>query len=130
MEYLCLVYLDEKQLGGLSKAEMQHLDRGSLEYDEELQRSGHSIVARALSDPKTAMSVRPRAGNVATTDGPFVETKEHLGGFILINAKDMNEALRIAAKIPVARFGGIEVRPTLNLERDSDGNVVLTGEGR
>ena len=69
-------------------------------------------------------------GNVATTDGPFVETKEHLGGFILINAKDMNEALRIAAKIPVARFGGIEVRPTLNLERDSDGNVVLTGEGR
>jgi hypothetical protein len=126
MEYLCLVYLDDKQFSGLSKEEKQRVDRGSLEYDEELQRSGHAVMARALSDPKTAVSVRPRAGNVATTDGPFVETKEHLGGFILINAKDMNEALRIAAKIPVARFGGIEVRPTLNLERDGDGNVVLT----
>ena len=60
MEYLCLVYLDAKQLGGLSKEEMQRVDNGSLEYDEELQRSGHSIMARALSDPKTAMSVRPR----------------------------------------------------------------------
>jgi hypothetical protein len=130
MEYLCLVYLDEKQIGALSKEAMQRVDRDSLEYDEELQRSGHYIVARALSDPKAAMSVRPRAGNVATTDGPIVETKEHLGGIIKINAKDMNEALRIAAKIPVARFGGIEVRPTLSLERDSAGNVVLTREER
>src|SRR4051794_3959341 len=126
MEYLCLVYIDEKQIGSLSKEEMQVLDRGSLEYDEELERSGHYIMARALADPKAAVSVRPRAGDVATTDGPFVETKEHLGGFILINAKDMNEALRLAAEAPIARFGGIEVRPTLRLERDSAGKVILT----
>jgi hypothetical protein len=130
MEYLCLVYLDEKQIGALSKEEMEVLDRNSLEYDEELERGGHKIVARALTDPARAISVRPRGGNAATTDGPFVETKEHLGGFILIEAKDMNEALRIAAKIPVARFGGIEVRPTLRLERDSAGKVFLTRDER
>jgi hypothetical protein len=130
MEYLCLVYLDGKQMGALSKEAMEVLDRNSLEYDEELERGGHKIVARALAVPEKAMSVRPRGGNAATTDGPFVETKEHLGGFILINAKDMNEALRIAAEIPVARFGGIEVRPTLRLVRDDAGKVVLARDER
>ena len=66
---------------------------------------------------------------MSSTDGPFAETKEHLGGFILIEARDMNEALQIAARIPIARFGGVEVRPVLRLQRDEDGNpVVLAGE--
>jgi hypothetical protein len=125
MEYLCLVYLDAKQMNELSKAEKEALDRDSLEYDEELERGGHKVTARALAEPGAAMSVRSRGGKAATTDGPFVETKEHLGGFILIEAKDMNEAVRIAAKIPVGRFGGIEVRPTMRLQRDSDGKVFL-----
>jgi hypothetical protein len=130
MEYLCLVYLDGKQIDALPQEEKEALDRDSLEYDEELARGGHKAMARALADPRAAMSVRPRRGNAAITDGPFVETKEHLGGFILIDAKDMNEALRIAAGIPVARFGGIEVRPTLRLERDSAGKVFLTRDER
>jgi hypothetical protein len=117
MEYLCLVYLDGKKMGALSKEELAVLDRDSLDYDEELRLSGHYIASRALSDPAAAMSVRPRTGNSSTTDGPFVETKEHLGGFILINARDINEALQIAAKIPVARFGGVEVRPILRIDR-------------
>jgi hypothetical protein len=131
MEYLCLVYLDGKQFSGLSKDEMADIDRNSLAYDEELRRRGHLVAARALAEPRTAMSVRPRTGGASMTDGPFVETKEHLGGFILIEARDMNEALQIAAKIPVARFGGVEVRPILRLERDAAGNpVVLAGEPR
>ena len=115
MEYLCLIYLDEKQIGALSKEEAEILDRDSLGYDEELRRSGHYITSRALSAPATAMSLRPRSGSPATTDGPFVETKEHLGGFILINARDINEAQQVAAKIPVARFGGVEVRPIMRI---------------
>jgi hypothetical protein len=131
MEYLCLVYLDGKQFSGLSKDEMADIDRNSLAYDEELRWRGHLVAARALAEPRTAMSVRPRTGGASMTDGPFVETKEHLGGFILIEARDMNEALQIAAKIPVARFGGVEVRPILRLERDAAGNpVVLAGEPR
>ena len=117
MEYLCLVYIDGKQLGALSKEEREVVDRDSLAYDEELRRSGHYISSRALSSPETAMSVRPRSGNAAKTDGPFVETKEHLGGFILIEAGDIDEALRIAARIPVARFGGVEVRPIWRFDK-------------
>jgi hypothetical protein len=74
------------------------------------------------------MTVRPRTTGASTTDGPFVETKEHLGGFILIEARDINEALQIATRIPVARYGAVEVRPTLQLQRDSAGNVILSGE--
>jgi len=130
MEYLCLVYLDANRMASLSKEEMAAIDRESMEYDDELRRRGHLVTARALEEPRTALSVRPRTSGASTTDGPFVETKEHLGGFILIEARDINEALQIAEKIPVARYGGVEVRPTLQLERDSAGNVILTGEYR
>ena len=129
MEYLCLVYLDGKQLDGVSKDELVAIDGSSLAYDEELRRRGHLVAARALAGPQTAVSVRPRTGGASMTDGPFVETKEHLGGFILIEARDMNEALQIAAQIPIARFGGVEVRPVLRLQRDEAGKpVVLAGD--
>src|ERR1700688_326392 len=88
MEYLCLVYLDEKRMAGLPKEEMAAIDRASMEYDDELRRRGHLIAARALAEPRTAMTVRPRTTGASTTAGPFVETKEHLGGFILIEARD------------------------------------------
>jgi hypothetical protein len=128
MEYLCLVYLDQKKMDALSQEEQRTLDRESLDYDEELKRNGHYVVSRALAETRDAMSVRARGSQAAITDGPFVETKEHLGGFIMIEAKDMNEALSLAAKIPVGRYGGIEVRPTMQLQRDDAGNVVLARE--
>ena len=83
----------------------------SLAYDDELQRGGHLIVTHALQPARTAMIVRVRSGKMSATDGPFTETKEQLGGFILIDAVDLNEAIQVAAKIPLARLGSIEVRP-------------------
>src|SRR5258707_874919 len=111
MEYLCLVYLDAKRMAALSKEEMAAIDRDSMEYDDDLRRRGHLIAARALAEPRAAMTVRPRTAGASTTDGPFAETKEHLGGFILIEAADLAEAIVLAAKIPMAEIGTIEVRP-------------------
>lgn len=110
MRYLCAVYLEPCVWDGLSASERKELDRVSLAYDDELRKSGHYLASSALQPVKTAKTVRSRGGKVLITDGPFAETKEVLGGFILIEARDMEEALRIAEKIPVAKFGSIEVR--------------------
>lgn len=117
MKYLCLVYFDGTVLDKMSEAEKIAFDNESLAYDEELQRSGHFIAAEALESVKSAVTVRMRNGKISTTDGPFTETKEQLGGFILIEARDLNDAIQVAAKIPLARFGGIEVRPIWELEK-------------
>ncbi|MBK9925047.1 MAG: YciI family protein [Anaerolineales bacterium] len=117
MKYLCLVYFDGKVLDNMSEAEKNAFDNESLAYDEELQRSGHFIAAEALESVKSAVTVRMRSGKISTTDGPFTETKEQLGGFILIEARDLNDAIQVAAKIPLARFGGIEVRPIWELTK-------------
>jgi hypothetical protein len=113
MKYLCLVHLDGAKMSKLSDAEGKELDRMSKEYDSELERRGHFIAAAALLEPKTAVIVRPKGNDFSTTDGPFVEVKEHVGGFILIEARDLNEAISIAAKIPVAQYGAVEVRPVM-----------------
>src|SRR5215475_4346550 len=105
MKYLCLVYLDEKQLDDVP-------DSDCMEFSDGLRQSGHSIAAEALQSVHTATTVRLRNGKIAVTDGPFAETKEQLAGFYLIEAKDLNEAIQLAAKIPPARIGSIEVRPT------------------
>jgi len=102
-------------LEGLSSSEGAELNRASLEYDKELRKNGHFVAAAALQLPKTAKTVRSRGGRIAMTDGPFAETKEVLGGFIFIEARNMEEALRIAGKIPMAKFGSIEVRPEMNI---------------
>lgn len=115
MKFLCLVYFEEGALAALSPSEKATLDHDSMAYDVELGRLGHYIVANALEPVRTARTVRVRRGKVNTTDGPFAETKEHLGGFILIDAADMNEAVEIAAKIPLAKLGSIEVRPIMSL---------------
>ncbi len=117
MKYLCLVYFDGTVLDKMSEPEKIAFDNESLAYDEELQRSGHFIAAEALESVKSAVTVRMRNGKISTTDGPFTETKEQLGGFILIEARDLNDAIQVAAKIPLARFGGIEVRPIWELEK-------------
>jgi hypothetical protein len=111
MRFMFMIYHDEKELDALPEAEMQRLVDGSLEYDEELRQSGHYIVSDALQRSRTARTIRVQRGKVFTTDGPFAETKEQLGGFFLIEAKDLDEACEIASRFPAARIGVIEVRP-------------------
>jgi hypothetical protein len=110
MKYLCLVYIEPQALADLSADERGALDRDSLAYDEALQARGHYVLAAALRPVATAKTVRRREGRLSTTDGPFAETREVLGGFVLIEARDMDEAVAIAGDIPMARHGSIEVR--------------------
>lgn len=111
MKFLCLVYLEPGGLDGLTPEERERLDRESQAYDEELARRGHFLAASALQSVDTARTLRTRGGRQAVIDGPFAETKETLIGFIFIDAADMDEALRLAADIPMARYATIEVRP-------------------
>ena len=111
MKYLCLAYEEENKLNALSKKEWDSLRGETLAYVEELQKNGHLISAEALQSVRSATTLRSRGGKVSITDGPFAETKETLGGFFLINARDLNEAIQVASKWPSARLGSIEVRP-------------------
>jgi hypothetical protein len=120
MKYLCMVFCDEKKLGALSSAESQALDDESLAYDQSLREGGHLVAAQALQSVQAATTVRIRNGKVFLTDGPFAETNEQIGGFILIEARDLNEAIQIASKIPSIRLGGVEVRPIKELTSSID----------
>lgn len=111
MKYLCLAYEEESKLEALSKSAWDALRGETLTYLEELQKNGYIISAEALQSVRTATTVRVRHGKLSITDGPFAETKETLGGFFLINARDLNEAIQVASKWPSARLGSIEVRP-------------------
>lgn len=115
MKFVFLIYHDETTLDALPPKEMQTLVDGALDYDEEIRRSGHYVVSNALQRARTARTVRVRGGKVSTTDGPFAETKEQLGGFFLVEAKDIDEACAVAARFPPARLGTIEVRPVREL---------------
>jgi len=115
VKYLCLVYFEPGALSGLSAEEAAALDRESLAYDAELMRRGCFIASSALQGVATARTVRRREGKRLVTDGPFAETREVLGGFIFIEAAGMDEALEIAAGIPVGRYGAIEVRPEMDI---------------
>jgi hypothetical protein len=115
MKYLCLVYHEEAKLDALPAGEYDTLVTDSLALVEELRTSGHHIAADALQPVDTATTLRVRKGKVSMTDGPYAETKEQLGGFFLVEARDLNEALRIASKIPGARIGSVEVRPVKEL---------------
>ena len=115
MRYLCAVYLEPKTMERLSPAEGTTLDRDSIAYDEELRRSGHYIVSNALQRASTAKTLRVRRGKLSIMDGPFAETKEQLGGFILVEARDIDEAVELASKIPMAKHGTIEVRPVMEI---------------
>ena len=108
MKYLCLVYLDEKTFAAIPGSPS---DAECFAFGEGMRESGHYLAAEALQPVKTGRTVRVRNGKTSITDGPFAETKEQLGGFYLIEAKDETEALQLAAKIPPARVGSIEVRP-------------------
>jgi len=114
MKYLCLVYYDERKRNELSSQESQNLIDESLDFDEAMRREGHLIEAGPLQPVETATTVRVRNGKVSVTDGPFAETNEQVAGFVLIEARDLNEAIRIASAVPPARLGGVEVRPLLD----------------
>jgi hypothetical protein len=110
-----MIYNEEKMLNAMPRSEFQALVSAHLAYDDELRRGGHFLASAALEDEHTATIVRVRNGKMSVTDGPFAETKEQLGGIILIEARDLNDAIQIASKIPSAQTGSIGVRPVKEL---------------
>jgi len=113
MKYLCLIYTDQKHWTTLPKPEQDKISADYYAYTQSIQKSGHYVGGNALQPTQTATTVRVRDGKVSTTDGPFAETKEQLGGYYLVEAKDLNEAIQVASRIPGARVGSIEVRPIM-----------------
>ena len=115
MRYLCLIYRADDAVERLSRPEFDALVTEALVYDDALRESGHYLASGALQPVQTATTIRIKGGRTLATDGPFAETKEQLGGFVLIEARDMNEAIQVVSKIPVARLGCVEVRPVQDL---------------
>jgi hypothetical protein len=127
MKYLCLIFFDEKKLDALSSKGLGALVDESLAYDDVLRKGRHLIAAQALQPVHAAATVRRPGGKAFITDGPFAETKEQIGGFILIDARDLNEAIQLASGIPSVRLGGVEVRPIKELT-NSNGNQGVSHE--
>lgn len=113
MRYLCLIYSDETQWVKMSKDETDAVLGEYFAFTENIKKSGHYIGGEELQPTQAATTVRVRNGKISTTDGPFAETKEQLGGYYFINAKDLNDAIKVAARIPSARVGSVEVRPIM-----------------
>src|SRR5207244_10811319 len=112
-QYLLLIYENEKNYATMSENESKKIMGEYFAFTEEIKKAGKMVAGDALQPTHTATTVRVRDGKRLTTDGPFAETKEQLGGYYLVEAGDLDEAIAIAAKIPCARFGSVEVRPIL-----------------
>jgi len=112
MKYMMMIYLDEKSL---SDSEREHCYKESAEYAHQINSNGQYLLAAPLYPTSTATSVRTREGKRLVTDGPFAETREQLGGFFLVDAKDLDEAIRIASQIPAGRWGTVEIRPVMEI---------------
>ena len=119
MRYMCLIYDNEQTWAKMPKPEADAVMGEYFAFTEDIRNSGHYQAGEALQAVSTATTVRVRDGKLSTTDGPFAETKEYLGGFYLINARDLNEAIQIASRIPSARFGSVEVRPVVEFNHPS-----------
>jgi hypothetical protein len=117
MKYLLLIGMDEKVVETMPAEAFHALVNEHFDFDDELRRHGQLVATEALESVRSATTVRVRGGKVSITDGPFAETKEQLGGFYLIEAPDLNAAIEVAARIPSARLGSVEVRPVLELQR-------------
>ena len=117
MRYLCLIYENEKVTEQMPKDQQDAYFGEYFAFTEDIKKSGQLLGGEALQPVATATTVRVRNGKISTTDGPFAETKEQLGGYYMVEAKDLNEAIKIAAKIPGARHGSIEVRPVLEFDK-------------
>jgi len=111
MKYLCLIYDDESAGARMTKEQGEAMMADYFAFTDGIKKSGHYVAGEALKPTNTASTVRVRQGKVSTTDGPFAETKEQLGGYYLIEAKDLNDAIQVASRIPSAKSGSIEVRP-------------------
>ena len=124
MTYLCMIFFDPHRLDTLPSDELASLGAAAAAYDDELRTSGHLLAAHRLERPQAAATVRIRNGHASPTDGPFAAglarpgrpgtlaaTKEQIGGVLLLDARDLNEAIQIASRLPIARFGAVEVRP-------------------
>ena len=115
MKYMLLCCHEEKKVDSMSKSDVDALMEETMAYCEALKKSGHLLAVEALEPIQAAMSVTVRNGKLAVTDGPFAETKEQLGGFFLISARDLNEAIQVASRFPSVRFGTMEVRPVRDI---------------
>jgi len=126
MQYLLLIYDDEKIWRDMPKAESDKMFAEYMQFTADLKKSGHHIAGDALKPVSTATTIRVRNGKTQTIDGPFAETKEQLGGYYLINAKDLDEARKIAERIPSARIGSIEIRPVLDFNAGGNEQYMKT----
>jgi hypothetical protein len=111
MKYLCLIYDEEAKMATMSESDANAFMGEYFAFTEGIKKSGHYVAGEALKPVNTATTVRMRNGKMSTTDGPFAETKEQMGGYYLIEARDLNDAMQVASRIPSARTGSIEVRP-------------------
>ena len=110
IKFICLGHLDPAQFSLIPEAERASWMQQCFAYDEELMRGGHHLGGEALTPSNTAVTVRPRQGKVVFTDGPFAETKEFIGGILIIEARDLNHAIALMSKHPGVRAGGFEIR--------------------
>ncbi len=120
MKFMFAIYHDQNVMDAMPEKEMQALVDSAIEYAEEIRRSGHYIVSNALQRTGTGRTIRVQGGKVSTIVSPFAETKDQLGGFFLIEAKDLDEACAIAARFPGARVAAVEVRPVQELLHSRD----------
>ena len=118
MQYLLLIYDNEKIWDDMPKAESEKLFGEYMQFTADIKKAGQFVGGDALKPVSTATSVRIRDGKLTTTDGPFAETREQLGGYYLVNAENLDEAIKIAAKIPSVKFGTIEIRPVQMFHQD------------
>ncbi|HEY2806862.1 MAG TPA: YciI family protein [Gemmatimonadales bacterium] len=128
MKYLCLIYSDEKMWSTMSKPEMDTMMSEYNQFSESIRGSGHYVAGEALQGTATGTTLRSRNGKLSTTDGPFAETKEQLGGFYLIEAKDLNDAIKVAQRIPGVKVGSIEIRPVVDFSKQSAVPKALAGQ--
>lgn len=117
MKYLCLIYDEETKLNAMHQSESEAMFAEYHGFTESIRKSGQYLGGNALQSVQTATTVRVRNGKLSTTDGPFAETKEQLGGYYLIEARDLNDAIQVASRIPSAKLGSIEVRPIMELNK-------------
>lgn len=122
MQYVALVYYDEDIMNSMTQQEWDNLNRECIACVESLRQSGHFVTGTPLQPASSATTLRVRNRQLTVSDGPFAETKEQLAGFYMLEARDLNEAIQVAGKIPPARYGSVEVRPVRELL--SEGNIA------
>ena len=121
MKFMCLVYFEPGAFDGATEAELTKLTDDTIVEDNELRRLGHLLIGQPLQGPETSVTVRGGKGGISRTDGPFLETKEWLGGFTLIEAKDMEEAIALTKDSAIMKYASVEIRPTLEQTHSETG---------